>query len=237
VKTVDILLYDGVDELDFCGPYETLASCRRLVDGKWSEKPAFHVQTVADKRSTVSCSHGLCVLPDKSLAQAFEADIIIVPGGPGARRETLPLHVFEFLRSASDTAEIIASVCTGAFILAKAGLGDGHQMTTHTAQVEALAKAYPHVQVVKGARVVNGGGFLMSSAGMTAGIDLALAIIARYEGKETARLAARRLEWPGNWTEATVHTAHGPMQAPTHAPAHSTNHVPPMPPARKTAAR
>ena len=84
MKTVDILLYDGVDELDFCGPYETLASCRRLVDGKWSEKPAFHVQTVADKRSTVSCSHGLCVLPDKSLAQAFEADIIIVPGGPGA---------------------------------------------------------------------------------------------------------------------------------------------------------
>ncbi len=143
MKTVDILLYDGVDELDFCGPYEALASCRKLMDGKWSEKPAFHVQTVADKRSTVQCSHGLCVLPDKSLAQAFEADIIIVPGGPGARKEILPLHILEFLRNASDTAEIIASVCTGAFILAKAGLADGHQMTTHSAQVEALAKTYP----------------------------------------------------------------------------------------------
>jgi len=210
MKTVDVLLYDGVDELDFAGPYEVLASCRRVVDRKWSEKPAFHVQTVADKRSTVQCSHGLCVLPDKSLAAAFEADIVIVPGGPGARKDTLPLHVLEFLRSASDTADIIASVCTGAFIIAKTGLADGHEMTTHSAQVEALARMYPAVHVVKGARVVNGGGNLMSSAGLSAGIDLALAIIARFEGKETAQFAARRLEWPGNWTEASVHAAPAP---------------------------
>jgi transcriptional regulator GlxA family with amidase domain len=211
MKTVDVLLYDGVDELDFCGPYEVLASCRRVVDGKWSEKPAFHVQTVADRRATIQCSHGLCVLPDKSLAQAFEADIIIIPGGPGARRENLPLHILEFLNSASDTAEIIASVCTGAFILAKTGLADSHQITTHTAQVDTLAKMYPKVRVVKGARVVNGGGKLMSSAGISAGIDLALAIIARYEGKETANLAAKRLEWTGNWAEASIHPAAAPQ--------------------------
>ena len=221
MKTVDVLLYDGVDELDFCGPYEVLASCRRVVDGKWSEKPAFHVQTVADRRATIQCSHGLCVLPDKSLAQAFEADIIIIPGGPGARRENLPLHILEFLNSASDTAEIIASVCTGAFILAKTGLADGHQMTTHTAQIETLAKMYPKVRVVKGARVVNGGGQLMSSAGISAGIDLALAIIARYEGKETAQFAAKRLEWTGNWSEASIHPASAPATAaaPAKAPA------------------
>ena len=150
-------------------------------------------------------------MPDKSLAQAFEADIIIVPGGPGARKEVLPLHIVEFLRNASDTAEVIASVCTGAFILAQSGLADGHQITTHSAQLGTLAKTYPKLHVVKGARVVNGGGNLMSSAGMTAGIDLALAIIARYEGKETARLAARRLEWPGNWAEVTVHPAPAPV--------------------------
>ena len=209
MRTVDVLLYDGVDELDFCGPYEVLASCRRVIEGRWSEKPAFHVQTVADRRSTVQCAHGLCVLPDKSLAQAFEADIIIVPGGPGARRETLPLHVSEFLMSAADTAEVIASVCTGAFIIAKTGLADGKQMTTHFAHLEALAKQYPKVQVVKGSRVVASGPQLMSSSGISAGIDLALAIIARFEGKETAQLAAKRLEWSGNWTAASVHTAAG----------------------------
>ena len=213
MKTVDVLLYDGVDELDFCGPYEVLASCRRIIDGKWSDKPAFQVQTVADRRATIQCSHGLCVLPDKSLAQAFEADIIVIPGGPGARRETLPLHLLEFLNNACDTAEIIASVCTGAFILAKAGLADGHQVTTHAAQLETLAKMYPKVRVVKGARVVNGGGKIMSSAGISAGIDLALTIIARYEGKETATSAAKRLEWPGHWAESTVHTTHAPAAA------------------------
>lgn len=213
MKTVDVLLYDGVDELDFCGPYEVLASCRRVTDGHWGEKPAFHVQTVADRRATVQCAHGLCVLPDKSLAQAFEADIIIVPGGPGARRETLPLHVLEFLTSAADTAEVIASVCTGAFILAKTGLADGHQVTTHAAQADFLSKMYPKVHVVKGARVVNGGGILMSSAGISAGIDLALAIIARYEGKETAHFAAKRLEWSGNWAESSVRSAALPKTA------------------------
>lgn len=214
MKTVDVLLYDGVDELDFCGPYEALASCRRVIDGKWSDKPAFHVQTVADRRSTVTGANGLCILPDKSLAQAHDADIIIIPGGPGARSANLPLHILEFLLNANDTAEVIASVCTGAFILAKSGLADGHQITTHCAQLENLAKLFPKVHVVKGARVVNGGGKLMSSAGITAGIDLALAIIARYEGQETASLAAKRLEWPGNWSEASVHAAPSPAHKP-----------------------
>lgn len=214
MKTVDVLLYDGVDELDFCGPYEVLASCRRVIDGKWSDKPAFHVQTVADGRKTVQCSHNLCVLPDKSLAQAFEADIIIIPGGPGARQENLPLHVLEFLTRSCDSAEIIASVCTGAFILAKTGMVDGHQITTHAAQIETLAKQFPKVRVVKGPRVVNGGGIFMSSAGLSAGIDLALAIVARYEGKETAQLAAKRLEWPGNWTESSLHAASAPAAKP-----------------------
>ena len=217
MRTVDVLLYEGVDELDFCGPYEVLASCRRVVDGRWSEKPAFHVQTVADRRATVQCAHKLCILPDKSLAEAFEADIIIIPGGPGSRKDNLPLHVMEFLRKASDTAEVIASISTGAYILARTGLADGHRVTTHASHQETLAKAYPGIKVVKGSRVVSSGKTIMSSAGISAGIDLALAIIERFEGKETARLAARRLEWTGNWAEAACH----PVAAPAAAPAPS----------------
>ncbi len=210
MRTVDVLLYEGVDELDFCGPYEVLASCRRVVDGRWGEKPAFHVQTVADRRSTVQCAHKLCVLPDKSLAEAFEADIIIVPGGPTSRKDNLPLHIMEFLRKASDTAEVIASVSTGAFILARTGLAEGHRITTHASHLETLAKGYPGIKVVKGSRVVSSGKAIMSSAGISAGLDLALAIIERFEGKETARLAARRLEWTGNWTETAAHPTAAP---------------------------
>lgn len=214
MRTVDVLLYEGVDELDFCGPYEILASCRRVIDGRWSEKPAFHVQTVADRRSTVQCAHKLCILPDKSLAEAFEADIIIVPGGPTSRKDNLPIHIMEFLRKASDTAEVIASVSTGAFILARTGLAEGHRITTHASHLETLAKGYPGIKVVKGSRVVSSGKAIMSSAGISAGLDLALAIIERFEGKETARLAARRLEWTGNWVETASHPA-GVPSAPT----------------------
>ncbi len=107
------------------------------------------------------------------MAQAYEADIIIIPGGPGARKENLPLHILEFLIRAGDSAEIIASVCTGAFILAKAGLADGHQMTTHAAQTDTLARLYPKIYGVKGPRVVSGGSKLLSSAGISVGIDLA----------------------------------------------------------------
>ena len=206
MRTVDVLLYEGVDELDFCGPYEILASCRRVIDGRWSEKPAFQVQTVADRRATVQCAHKLCILPDKSLAEAFDADIIIVPGGPGSRKDNLPLHVMEFLRKASDTAEVIASVSTGAFILARTGLADGHRMTTHASHLETLAKAYPTIKVMRGSRVVSSGKTIMSSGGISAGLDLALAIIERFEGKETAKLAAKRLEWAGNWAETPCHS-------------------------------
>ena len=206
MRTVDVLLYEGVDELDFCGPYEILASCRRVIDGRWSEKPAFQVQTVADRRATVQCAHKLCILPDKSLAEAFDADIIIVPGGPGSRKDNLPLHVMEFLRKASDTAEVIASVSTGAFILARTGLADGHRMTTHASHLETLAKAYPTIKVMRGSRVVSSGKTIMSSGGISAGLDLALAIIERFEGKETAKFAAKRLEWTGNWAETPCHS-------------------------------
>lgn len=210
MRSVDVLLYDGVDELDLCGPYEILASCRRVVDGKWSDKPAFHVQTVADRRATVQCAHKLCILPDKSLAEAFEADIIIIPGGPSSRKDNLPLHILEFLCKASDTAELIASVSTGAYILARTGLADGHRVTTHASHLEPLAKAYPTIKVVKGSRVVSSGKTILSSAGISAGVDLALTIIERFEGKETARLAAKRLEWTGNWGETPSQLAFPP---------------------------
>jgi transcriptional regulator GlxA family with amidase domain len=197
MKTVNIILYEGVAELDFCGPFEALASCRRMANGKWSDKPAFHVETVAEHRATIQCASGLTVLPDKSLKQARESDIILVPGGPGARKETLSPHLLEYLQTARDTAELFASVGTGAFILGRAMLLKGRRATTHSTQLQTFANLFAHTSVVQGPRVVSDGLDLMSSGGMTAGLDLALAMILRYEGDDTARMAAKRLEWNG----------------------------------------
>jgi len=199
MTTVDIILFDGVDELDFAMPYEILASCRKLVDGRWSDRPAFKVQTVAEYRTPVRCANGLSVIADRTFDQAPESDIVIIPGGPGAQRDPLPFKLVEFLGQASDTSDVIASICTGAFVLAKIGLADHHQMTTHHARTAELQRLYPRIRVVTGQRVVSDGRdrFLMSAGGITCGVDLALALIARYEGKDTAAYAAKRLEWPG----------------------------------------
>ena len=199
MKTVTMLLYDGVDEMDFCGPLEVLASCRKVVDGKRTDKPAFLVETIAARVGSIRCAHGVQILPDKSVTQALESDIVLVPGGPGARQEKAisPL-LLEYLAKSTATAELVASVCTGAFIVARAGIADGRRMATHHAAAEDLAKQYPRIHVVTGQRVVTDGSDLISSAGISAGIDLALALVERYEGREAARMTARRMEWPGS---------------------------------------
>ena len=197
MKTVNILLYEGVDELDFCGPLETLASCREVVEGKWTDKPVFLVETVGARAGSVKCAHGLTVIPDKQVTQAREADIVIVPGGPGARKPGFPSILLEFLTRTSLTTELIASVSTGAFLVAKTGIADGRRLATHYALAAELARQYPAVQVVQGQRVVTDGKDLISSAGISAGVDLALAVAERYAGRQSSRMTARRLEWPG----------------------------------------
>ena len=199
MKTVTMLLYEGVDEMDFCGPLEVLASCRKVVDGKRTDKPAFLVETIAARIGSIRCAHGVQVLPNKSVTQALESDIVLVPGGPGARQDSaVSSLLLEYLAKATATAELIASVCTGAFIVARTGIADGRRLATHHAASEELARQYPRIHVVTGQRVVTDGNDLISSAGISAGIDLALAVVERYEGREAARMTARRIEWPGS---------------------------------------
>ena len=219
MKTVEILLFDGVDELDVCGVYEVLASCRRLINGRWGDKAVFHVETVAEHRTMVECAHGLRINADKSIAHSHYADIVIVPGGPGARREPPPSTLLEYVTEASQSAGLIASISTGAFILARAGLTDGYEVATHHGQAENLAKMYPKTKVVRDKRVVISGKNknLMTCGGISAGIDLALCLIARVEGQQAAALAGKRLEWPGYFDYHTQPAS--PSEMPRTAPA------------------
>jgi transcriptional regulator GlxA family with amidase domain len=198
MKSVNVLLYEGVDELDFAGPVAVLSSCRKLVGGRWTDRPAFQVEAIADTRATITSAHGTSILPAKALAQAYESDIVLVPGGPGAQKERFPEHVLEYLRKASYTADVVASISTGAFLVARAGLTFKQEITTHFARTADLARLYPLATVVEGRRVVVSGEDqnLMSCGGSICGIELAFALIARFEGDETAHMAARRIEWP-----------------------------------------
>jgi transcriptional regulator GlxA family with amidase domain len=203
---VDVVLFDGVDELDFCAPFEILASCRRLLNGKWAGQPAFQVQTVAETRAPIRTAHGLSIIPDITFDKAPNANVVIVPGGPGAQNEHLSHRLLEFLHYSSDTSDVVASVCTGVFILARAGLTDHHSVTTHATRIPDLQKQYPKTRVVTGQRVVIDGANrnLITTGGISCGVDLALALIKRFEGRDTAAYAARRIEWPVDVPMAAV---------------------------------
>lgn len=196
MRQVDILIFDGVDELDLCGPLDVLASCRQTIAGRWSEKKAFRVQTVSERLGPVHTAHGMRILPDKSLAQAMDSDVIIIPGGPSARKEHQPPGVLEWITKCSKTAELVVSVSSGAFILGRAGLLGGRKVTTHQTLLEELKRQFPKCLVIPGVRYVEDGNNLLTSAGITAGIDATLRMIERFEGAACARLAAQRIEWP-----------------------------------------
>ena len=196
--SVHILAYEDVDELELCSPFEVLTSCHRLINGRWGDKPVFRVEIVSDHNATVRCAHGMHVLPDKPMSQAFDADVVIVPGGPGARKEHPSKHLIEYLGKAFDSARIVGAISTGVFLLGKAGAIDNRRVTTHLACCEELARAYPKTYVVQDHRIVSDGtddSLLLTTCSITSGLDLALTIIDKYEGHETAALAARRIGW------------------------------------------
>lgn len=185
---VGIVLFPKVEVLDFAGPYEVFA-CAKNAKGK----TLFKVQTLAAVRE-VECQGGLRVRPDCQLDKAPGLDIIVVPGGPGTREHRRQKPVLEFLRERSESPADIASVCTGSYLLAAAGLLDGLVATTHSARLKDFAKAFPKVKA-KSEKIVDQGQ-IISAGGVASGIDLALYILEKYYGKEARSREAKRLDGP-----------------------------------------
>lgn len=186
---IAIVLFDGVEVLDFAGPYEVLA-------GVTSEqgKPLFEVLTVAPQ-STVTCRGGLIVQADHMFGDAPAMDMLVVPGGPGARGTTEELApLAQAIRSLAGECSYVASVCTGAFILAEAGLLDGRRCTTHHGRREDFSLRFPRAELVP-ERVVDDGD-IITAAGVSSGVDLALHIVARFGSTAVADKERRRIEWP-----------------------------------------
>jgi transcriptional regulator GlxA family with amidase domain len=188
-RNVGILIFDDVEVLDFCGPFEVFA-----VTGRQSDAKPFHVYTIAERRDPVAARGGLSVNPTHTLADCPRPDVLVVPGGFGTRRLMEHKPVIDWIRGAAGEAELVLSVCTGALLLGKAGLLDGQPATTHHAALELLRQAAPRAAVRGEQRIVDNGA-LVISAGISAGIDAALHVVSRLVGEGAAAEAAAHMEY------------------------------------------
>ena len=178
---VGILLFDGVQIIDFAGPYEVFGTA------------GFGVVTLSHDGNPVTTAMGLKVTPDADFAGAPPFDVLLVPGGDVGEAERDPA-VLSFIRQHTASSRHVLSVCTGAFILAGAGVLDGLQATTFTPRIAELARRYPAVEVVKDVRWADTGR-IITSAGLSSGLDAALHIVARIRGTEKAQSVAMHLEY------------------------------------------
>jgi len=192
-RQVTILLYPGVQSLDVTGPLEVFAAARRLVESAGGGGRGYAITTVSRDGSPLETSSGLSITPDGSLGDAPpDIDTLIVPGGEGSRVAALDDALVEWIRMAASVARRTASVCTGAFLLARTGLLDGRRATTHWAAAEALARQHPDVHV-DAEPIFLRDGPIWTSAGVTAGMDLALALVEQDLDRDAALTIARHL--------------------------------------------
>ena len=194
-KQVGILVFDDIEVLDFCGPFEVFSTVRIDETMRRTEPSPFDVCLVAETTERVLASGGLKVLPDHDLASCPPLDILVVPGGWGTRREMDNPRLLEWIAQRAAQVEIIASVCTGALLLGRAGLLDNRRATTHWRSLDWMQQLFPKTVVERELHVVEDGN-VFTSAGISAGIDLSLRIVARYHGDAVARATAKHMEYP-----------------------------------------
>lgn len=188
-RQVAILVFDGVYLLDFCGPMEIFQDACTV-----AEKPLFRTWLVAPKNRTVKAHTGLALFADHDFASCPAADILVVPGGNSSLAKEEPSLV-PWLRALVPRTEITLSVCTGAFLLADAGLLDGESATTWHGAHERFAAAHPQVRLQAEERFVDNGR-IVTTAGVSAGIDGALHVVERLHGQRLAERIAAFIEWP-----------------------------------------
>ena len=193
-KRVGILIFPQVEVLDFCGPFEVLAAVRLDESRRREQSSPFDVFLVAERAEPVVANGGLRVLPDHTLADCPPLDLLIVPGGWGVRREINNKALIAWIAERGQQVETLASVCTGAMLLGRAGLLDGKHATTHWDSLNWMRESFPNVTVEDQLRFVEDG-YVITSAGISAGIDMALRLVARYFGEDIARATARHMEY------------------------------------------
>lgn len=192
---VGILIYDAVEVLDFTGPYEVFSVTRTLEEPEYDAPCPFEILLVSEHHRKVKTMGGMRVVPDHDFIDFPDVDILIIPGGLGERREHSNAIIHHFLKAQSKKVKTLASVCTGAFFLAYSGLLNGKRATTHILSLDRLEQSFPEIEVIRDKRYIEDGN-IVTSAGISAGIDMSFYIVAKYLGEDVARLTAREMEYP-----------------------------------------
>ena len=188
-RNLAILIFDDVQIIDYTGPYETFGHAYS------DDGPAFNIYTVSEKAGPITTAMGMTVTPKYSFDNAPRPDVLLIPGG-GVKDQVANANVIKWIQDKARDAEVVMSVCNGAFILAKAGLLDGLQATTTSGLIPMLREVAPKTKVVDDRRFVDNGK-IITTAGLSSGIDGSLNVIERFLGRGTAHMAALGMEY--NW--------------------------------------
>ncbi|MDX6253897.1 MAG: hypothetical protein QOJ11_231 [Frankiales bacterium] len=189
VRHIGILLFDGVEELDAVGPYEVLAH--------WAQsypQDSTAVSTLSRDGGQVRAAKGLTITPDYSYADMPALDVLVYPGGQGTRAHLVDDEQLDWVRGQRSTVPLMTSVCTGSLVYAAAGLLAGRPATTYWEQLELLGELDPSIKVCPDARFVDDGD-IVTSAGVSAGIDMALHLVARLASEDRARQVRRGIQY------------------------------------------
>ncbi len=193
--SICILVFDAVEALDFAGPYEVFTTASRVFGRRHPDAgPLFEVTCVARDGQPVQARAGLRILPKHSFDTSPQCDLLIVPGGVVDDAMACP-RTLQWITHTAAQSQITASVCTGAFLLAASGVLQSGRVTTHWEDVADLRHQFPNLTVCDGPRWIDNGS-IVTSAGISAGIDMCLHLVARLAGPELAQLTARQMDYP-----------------------------------------
>lgn len=192
-STIGILIFDDAEELDFVGPWEVFTASNEVRGHLKDATPLDHVLMVSQNGGTIKCAKGMRVIADHSFADCPPIDVLLIPGGQGTRREVDNPVILEWIAETAAKCAWVTSVCTGSLLLTEAGPAAGKRVTTHWGFVDQLT-ARNKATVLKNVRYVQDGN-VVTAAGVSAGIDMALWLTGQMHGVAHARATQRLMEY------------------------------------------
>jgi transcriptional regulator GlxA family with amidase domain len=193
ISTIGILIFDEAEELDFVGPYEVFTMINEVFERGGHARP-HDVMLIAERDAPIRCAKGMLVTPHTTPHKCPKLDVLLIPGGQGTRREVKNEALLAWIASTSRSCQWITSVCTGALLLTAAGPAKGRRVTTHWGFVEQLRARGEASEVLEHVRYVRDGN-VVTAAGVSAGIDMALWLAGQIHGPQLARNVQRAMEY------------------------------------------